>query len=55
MGGERKRVLSGLTYQDTAPLPYPVSLWLICSNQLSRPTFRRLANEPLSTGFVDRR
>ena len=31
------------------------SLWLICSNQLSRPTLRRLANEPLSTGFVDRR
>ena len=31
------------------------SLWLICSNQLSRPTSRQLAKDLLSTGFVDRR
>jgi hypothetical protein len=33
------------------------SLWLICSNQLSRRRFQRhlVAKNPLSTGFLDRR
>jgi hypothetical protein len=44
-----------LALADHARIATNPSLSPICSNQLSRPTFRRLVEDPLSTGLVDRR